>query len=85
MADRFPDPVEANRFLKRKPDVESGRWDDLKWGEHAHAFTVAHSVKAGVAEEIHGLLNKALSEGRSFQDFRDTRHDGEDRPVWAGG
>jgi hypothetical protein len=42
----------------------------LKWGEHAHAFTVAHSVKAGVVDEIHGLLNKALADGQSFEDFK---------------
>jgi uncharacterized protein with gpF-like domain len=42
----------------------------LKRGEHARAFTAAHSVKAGVAEGVHRLLNKALAEGQPFQDFR---------------
>lgn len=68
--DRFPEPVEAKKFLNKKIDVETDAWDDLKWGEHAHAFTVAHSIKAGVVNEIHGLLVKALSEGQAFQDFR---------------
>jgi SPP1 gp7 family putative phage head morphogenesis protein len=70
MADRFPEPVEAKKFLSKKVDVESDAWDDLKWWEHAHAFTVAHSIKAGVVHEIHGLLTKALTEGQSFEDFR---------------
>ena len=37
-------PKEAIAFLKRKKIVETERWDDLQWGEHSHAFTVAHSA-----------------------------------------
>jgi hypothetical protein len=70
MAERFPEPAEAKKFLQKKVKVETNEWDELKWGEHAHAFTVAHSIKAGVVDEIHGLLNKALAEGQSFEDFK---------------
>jgi hypothetical protein len=84
MADRFPEPVEAKKFLSKKVNVETDAWDELKWGEHAHAFTVAHSMQAGVLDAVHGLLNKALAEGQSFQDFRNGMLDAMDKLGWYG-
>gem|GEM_PF-885295 len=71
MADRIPDPIEARRYLSRKAVVETEAWDDLKWGEHAHAFTVAHSRNAGILNDIFGLLNEAVAEGKSFNYFKE--------------
>ncbi|MBN2536390.1 MAG: hypothetical protein JXB88_26135 [Spirochaetales bacterium] len=68
--DKFPAPEEAIKFLSQKEIVETERWDDLKWGEHSHAFTVAHSRNAGVLDELFGLLNRALENGESFQSFK---------------
>jgi hypothetical protein len=84
MADRFPEPTEAKQFLSKKVNVETDAWDELKWGEHAHAFTVAHSMQAGVLDAVHGLLNKALAEGQSFQDFRNGMLDAMDKLGWYG-
>jgi hypothetical protein len=70
VADRIPNPAEAKRYLSRKSIVETEAWDDLKWGEHAHAFTVAHSRNAAVLDDIFGMLNKAMAEGESFDTFR---------------
>jgi SPP1 gp7 family putative phage head morphogenesis protein len=70
MGDRIPDPVEAKRYLSRKSIVETENWDDLKWGEHAHAFTVAHSRNAAVLDDIFGMLNKAMANGESFDTFK---------------
>ena len=60
-------PKAAIRFLKRKKIVETERWDDLKWGEHSHAFTVAHSLNAGILDDLHGILVNAMDNGESFQ------------------
>jgi uncharacterized protein with gpF-like domain len=84
MGSRFPEPVEAKQFLSKKVDVETDAWDDLKWGEHARAFTVAHSVKAGILNDIHGMLNKALAEGQSFEDFRNGMRAGMEKTGWYG-
>jgi hypothetical protein len=65
-----PVPQKAIDFLSKKIRVETEKWDDLKWGEHAHAFTVAHSAGAGVLDEIHRLLNEAVGNGVSFQEIR---------------
>jgi hypothetical protein len=70
MANRIPDPVEAKKYLSRKSIVETEKWDDLKHGEHAHAFTVAHSRNAAVLNDIFGLLNKAMANGESFNTFK---------------
>jgi uncharacterized protein with gpF-like domain len=70
MDNRFPEPTEAKRFLERKLNIETDAWDDLKWGEHSHAFTVAHSLKANVLDDIHGLINKAIANGETLETFR---------------
>jgi hypothetical protein len=83
--DRFPEPVESNRFLERKVNVPTAKWDDLKWGEHAHGFTVAHSDEANILDDIHGLLNRAKAEGQAFDAFRQGMLDAMDKAGWYGG
>jgi SPP1 gp7 family putative phage head morphogenesis protein len=83
--DRFPEPVLAERFLEKKIDAPTEKWDELKWGEHAHAFTVAHSNEAAVLDTIHGLLNKAVKEGMGFQDFKNGMLDMMKDKGWYGG
>ncbi|MEM9423264.1 MAG: phage minor head protein [Spirochaetota bacterium] len=61
-----PKPREAIDFLKRKKIVETEDWDDLKWGEHAHAFTVAHSAGAGILNDLHEILIEAQEAGQSY-------------------
>jgi uncharacterized protein with gpF-like domain len=82
---KFPEPKIAIDFLSKKVNVPTGRWDDLKWGEHAHALTVAHSVEANILDDIHGLLNKAAAEGISFNDFRNGMLDMMKAKGWYGG
>jgi uncharacterized protein with gpF-like domain len=83
--DRFPEPVLAEKFLEKKIDTPTERWDELKWGEHAHAFTVAHSNEAAVLDTIHGLINKAIQEGQSFQKFKNGVLDMMKEKGWYGG
>ncbi|MHB9292674.1 hypothetical protein Holit_01776 [Hollandina sp. SP2] len=82
---RFPEPVLAEKFLEKKIDTPTVKWDDLKWGEHAHAFTIAHSNEAAVLDTIHGLLNKAVKEGMGFQDFKNGMLDMMKEKGWYGG
>ncbi|MDR0512055.1 MAG: phage head morphogenesis protein [Treponema sp.] len=84
MADLIPEPVEAKRYLSRKAVVETERWNDLKHGEHAHAFTVAHSRNANVLDDIFKLLNTAMAEGKSFNDFKKEMHDLMRKKKWYG-
>jgi hypothetical protein len=85
MADRIPQPAEAMRFLEKKINVPTDRWDDLQWGEHAHAFTVAHSVEANILDDIHSLLNKAMAAGESYDTWRNGMLDAMEKKGWYGG
>ena len=80
-----PVPQKAVDFLAKKIKAETERWDDLKWGEHAHAFTVAHSAGAGVLDTIHRLMNDAAKKGSGFQDFRNGMLDMMKASGWYGG
>jgi hypothetical protein len=65
--------------------VETEKQDDLKRGEHAHAFTVAHSAGAGVLDALHSLMNEAVTGGMSFQEFRNGALDMMKEKGWYGG
>jgi hypothetical protein len=80
-----PLPQKAIDFLAKKIRVETDKWDDLKRGGHARAFTVAHSSGAGVLDGIHRLLNKAVEDGVSFQEFRNGMLDNMKKSGWYGG
>ena len=80
-----PVPHMAIDFLRKKIKVETEDWDELKWGEHAHAFTVAHSSGAGVLDTIFELMNKAQAEGISFGSFRNGMLDEMKAKGWYGG
>ena len=84
MDDRIPEPVEARNYLARKAIVETEEWDDLMRGEHAHAFTVAHSRNADVLDDIFGLLNTAMAEGKSFNSFKAEMSDLMEDKGWYG-
>jgi hypothetical protein len=73
------------KFLEKKTDVPTEKWDDLKWGEHAHAFTVAHSVEANILGDIHGLLNKAMASGESYDTWRKGMLEVMEKKGWYGG
>jgi SPP1 gp7 family putative phage head morphogenesis protein len=83
--ERFPKPEIAMEFLSKKINLTTDRWDDLKWGEHAHAFTVAHSIEADVVDKIHGLLNKAMADGEAFGTFKKNMLEMMKKEGWYGG
>jgi hypothetical protein len=83
--DRIPRPEEAIRFLEKKINVPTETWDDLKWGEHAHAFTVAHSIEANILDDIHGLLNKAIASGESYDTWKKGMLGAMEQAGWYGG
>jgi hypothetical protein len=85
VADQFPPPEEAVRFLSHKQIIPTDKWDDLKHGEHSHGFTVAHSCEADILNDIQGLLKKAQENGEAFVTFRDGMLDLMRDKGWYGG
>lgn len=72
-------------FLKKKKIVRSESWEDLKKGEHSHAFTVAHSMKADILEDIFEALNESLEAGETCQMFKARIWDTLIEKGWYGG
>jgi SPP1 gp7 family putative phage head morphogenesis protein len=72
-------------FLSKKANINTDHWNDLKWGEHSHAFTVAHSMDTEVVGKIHELLNKAMANGESFDKFKKGMLEMMAKENWYGG
>ena len=66
----IPTPKDASEFLKRKKVVITENWDDLKCGEHSHAFTVAHCDNISMLNDIFELLQEQIDSGASYETFR---------------
>lgn len=64
-------PAEAVEFFRGKGLQESFAWQDVMDEEHAKAFTVAKAMRRDVLYDIRGALDAALSEGRTFGQFKD--------------
>ncbi|HPO48710.1 MAG TPA: phage minor head protein [Spirochaetota bacterium] len=78
-------PKDAIDFLKSKKIVPSENWDDLKHGEHSHAFTVAHNLTGNILNDIFEAMNNALEKGQSFKDFKKNIKPILKKKGWYGG
>lgn len=63
-------PEQAVAFLRSKGVAVSDGWTDLWREAHARAFTVAQSAGFDIVGDIHDALDKALSNGDTFEEFR---------------
>lgn len=69
-------------FFRRKVNVPTARWDDLRLGDHAHGFMVAGLARADVLNDMREAIVKAI-EGETLEDFR-ARFDDLVRGRWEG-
>jgi uncharacterized protein with gpF-like domain len=60
---------QAINYFKRKQVFPSSRGTKYQEGMHKHAFMVQGLTKANLLEDIRWLLEKALEEGTSHEDF----------------
>ena len=67
---KIPEPREAIDYVKRKLPVATGNWDQLRMGEHVHAFTVAHSTEAAIINDIFKIMAESMEEGSGLGDFK---------------
>ncbi|WP_323763319.1 phage minor head protein [Marinovum sp.] len=65
----FPEQVAAFR-LRLGNLVPTARWDDIWQEAHDRAFMVAGATKADLLADLAGAVDKAISEGRSLEEFR---------------
>lgn len=65
------DPVEAIAFLLNKVDLPTATWTDIWEGEHTRAFVVAGAQDVQQVADFHEAINRAISEGRTLEQFRE--------------
>lgn len=65
-----PPPEDALRFFRAKNVRLSFAWQDVYAAEHAAAFTVAKSVSESVLSTIRAELDRSLSQGLTFAEFK---------------
>ncbi|NTU42938.1 MAG: minor capsid protein [Nitrospirales bacterium] len=63
-------PAEAIKYFESKGYAFSWDWQDTWQEAHAKAFTVAKALRMDVLEDIRGMVQKALDEGITLQQFR---------------
>lgn len=65
-------PEEAIAYFRAKGFAlaPSVAWQDLWQEAHATAFTVARSAGFDILADVHGAVQKALAEGRTFEQFQ---------------
>lgn len=63
-------PKEAVDFFRAKGYQTGFSWQDVWKEEHAYSFTVAKAMRNDILQDIRSSVDKAISEGITFDDFR---------------
>jgi SPP1 gp7 family putative phage head morphogenesis protein len=63
-------PADAVKYFQSKGYVVSWNWYDLWQQAHNQAFTVAKATRLDILQDIRGAVDRAISEGITFQDFQ---------------
>lgn len=61
---------EAIGFFRRKVDLPTRKWDDLRHGAHVRAFSVAGVTSMEMLADFRAAMEKARSQGTGFEEFR---------------
>lgn len=75
--------AEQLAFFRRKINVPTARWDDLRLGDHAHGFMVAGLARQDVLDDMRDAITRAIRDGETLEDFR-ARFDDIVRGRWEG-
>lgn len=78
------EPTAPINYVKRKLPVATGAWDTLKYGEHVHPFTVAHSTTANIVDDIFGIMVQAMKEGTGLGVFKRDMRTSMRQKQWYG-
>jgi SPP1 gp7 family putative phage head morphogenesis protein len=64
-------PKKAIEYFQAKGYTFSWDWHDTWQEAHAKAFTVAKVMRMDILQDIHDAVDKAISNGQTFAQFRD--------------
>lgn len=59
-------------YLRQKINLPTQSYKDITSRQHDRAFVVAGAMKADLLTDLHNAVNKAVSEGQSFQNFQNS-------------
>jgi SPP1 gp7 family putative phage head morphogenesis protein len=63
-------PAAAIKYLRNKGLKISGSWYEIWQEAHTQSFTVANCMNLDVLQDIRSMVDKALDEGITFQQFK---------------
>lgn len=79
------EPTETVAFFRAKGTYpQSRRWDDVWQEEHARAFTVAKIMDRQLLEQVRGSLDKVMSEGGTFEEWKASIQPQLEQAGWWG-
>jgi hypothetical protein len=61
---------EQLEFFRKKLNLPTERWDDIKRSAHDRAFIVAGASKADLLNDLRGAVDKAIAQGSGLGQFR---------------
>ena len=63
-------PAKAIKYFKNKNNKLSWDWYEVWQDAHKKSFTVAKVMREDILKDIRSAVDKALSEGKTFQEFQ---------------
>jgi hypothetical protein len=66
---------EAVDFFRQKTNMPSSHWTAVMDEAHARSFAVAGATDKALIQDFRDAIDKGLSEGKGFNEFRGTFHD----------
>ena len=63
-------PAIAIKYFKSKNNKLSWDWYELWQSAHRKSFTVAKAMREDILNDIRTVLDKALEEGKTFQEYQ---------------
>lgn len=79
----FPEQVAVLR-LRLGNQLPTQAWDDLRHSEHDRAFVIAGAMKADLLADIGAAVDRAITEHRSLEKFREEFLATADQHGWRG-
>ena len=77
-------PEEAIEHFRAKGYHVGFDWRDTAAAQHIVSFTVAKAMEVDILRDIRGAVNRAIAEGRTFEQFRDELEPMLRRRGWWG-
>ena len=71
-------------FFRRKLNLPTERWDDIRQAAHDRAFVVAGAMKADLLQDLRGAVDKVVGGGTTLEAFRKDFREIVKRHGWTG-